>query len=202
MRWNLRDKSAQRGGRQKITRRVVGVGDPHHLRVGTDGGQHRRRIVAVVMRRRNHAFGTGRQRGQRIDGESVLRKYGGTAGCEEHACGHIEYIVGTVSQHDLCRINAMPLGQRADQVKLIGVTLDAGQRGLNRLFRTRTDTQRVFVGGQLDDAFHRNAHLAGQFGDGFSRHIGRNATDVRGSLFDNAHGMRLKKLRADRSRAP
>jgi hypothetical protein len=54
----------------------------------------------------------------------------------------------------------MTLGQRRDKFELVRITLDAGQRCLDRLASPRAHAQRVLVGGELDDLFHRNAHLA------------------------------------------
>jgi hypothetical protein len=49
----------------------------------------------------------------------------------------------------------MPLGQGRDQVELVRIALDAGQRRLDRLARLRAHAQRVLVGGQLDDLLDR-----------------------------------------------
>jgi hypothetical protein len=127
------DEGTHLGLRQEVAGRVVRVGDPDHMGIGTNRGQHGHRIVAVVLRRRGDAFGAGRHRRQRIDGEGVARKHRGAPGRQEHAGGQIEHVVRAVAQHHLLLGHAMALGDRGDQVELVRIALDAGQGRLDRL---------------------------------------------------------------------
>ena len=203
MRRNFLDEGAHFGLRQEVAGRIVGVGDPHHMRVGPDRRQHGGRVMAVVLRRRGDALGARRHRGQRIHGEGMPGKHGGTARCEENPGRQVEHVVRTIAQHHLLLRHAMAFGDRRDQLELVRVTLDAAiyanERRLDRLARLRTHAQRVFVGGQLDDLLDRNPHLAGQFGDRLAGNVRRNGADVRGCLLDDAHEGPFSKRPWDRS---
>ncbi len=197
---NAFEEGAHLGIRQEVAGRVVRVGDPHDAGIRTDGRQHGIEVVAVVPGRRDDQLGPGRQRGQRIHGKGMLGEDGGAPRRQEDAGDQVEHIIRAVAQNDLILGNATPFGHLGDEVELVRVALDPADGFLDGLPGLRAHAQRVLVGGQLDDAIDRNAHLAGQFGDRLAWLVRGNGANVGQGLFGKAHEAFLNKRRPGRTR--
>ena len=197
---NAREEGAHLGIRQEIAGRIVRIGDPDNARIRADGRTHGIKIVTVVLGRRSDQLGTGRQRSQRIHREGMLGENGGTTGGQENAGDQVEHIIRAVAENDLILGNAAPFGDLGDEVELVGVALDPADGFLDGLPGLRAHAQRVFVGGQLDDAIDRNAHLASQFSDRFAWLVRGNGANVGQGLLGKAHEAFLNKRRPGRTR--
>jgi hypothetical protein len=62
---------------------------------------------------------------ERINRKSMLGKDGRTTRRQENAGDQVKHIVGAIAKHDLILRDSTAFSDRLDQIKLIGITLDA-----------------------------------------------------------------------------
>ena len=119
-----------------------------------------------------------RLRRQRIHRKSMGRVHRLVAHREESARGQFQHVVGAVAQHDARMFDAIAPGQRILQIETVAVRIqsDGFDRLVHRGHGQRAATERVLVGGQLDDA--TDAQFALQLGNRFAGLVRRNGADV------------------------
>ena len=104
-----RDERLQLRRRDPRAGRIVRIGDEHDARLRRDRRAHRGEIVAVVARRHLDAARAARLRGERIDGERMLRVDGLVARLQERQRHELENVVAAVAEHELRRRDAQAL---------------------------------------------------------------------------------------------
>jgi hypothetical protein len=157
----------QLGGAREGPGRIVGVRNPRDVGLVVDRPCHRLEVVAVVLRRHDDRARAARLRGERVDGEAMLREDRRASRSEEGERHQLEHVVRAVAEHDRGHVDAITPGERRFQVEAVavGIARDLADRRLDRGAGARADAVRILVRGELDDSLLLQPELAGELGD-------------------------------------
>ena len=130
--------------------------------------------MAVVLRSHDDTLRAYRLGSDGIDRKSVLGEYRRRAGRQKRACGHVQNIVGAITQRDLVGGHA-ELGRQLRlqrEAGAIGIQGHVIQRILRSRQRQRAGAKRVFVGSELDDVGFVQSQFARQLRNGLAGRYG------------------------------
>ena len=152
---------------------VVRVGDENHPGGRSNGGEHRVKVVAVVLRGHGDELRAEQRGNDGIHRETILRDDHLCAGGQKRVADKFEHFIRAVAQDDVGRADAELGGEFLLEVEGIAVRVEIHFRqGLAHGGQGESGgTQGIFVGRELDDIVSRQAEFAGDFFDGSARLI-------------------------------